>query len=439
MRLPDALAWLDSHHNRELVPGGVVGADGLGLEGIGRLCAMLGDPQSAYPVIHITGTNGKGSVSTMVTALLVAHGLTVGTYSSPHLVAVNERLRRNGEPIDDEALADTLGAVATAESILVDGGAPASSWFELVTASALRWFADEAVDVAVVEVGMLGRFDATNIVTADLAVVTNIGRDHTDGVGDWKVKVATEKAGIITPGSTLVLGERDPRLFPVFEAEGPGVVQWVDRDFGADAVRPAVGGVVADLRTPAATYPDVMISAHGAHQADNAAMAVTAVESFFDRPLDTVVVEEVLGSVALSGRSEVVGHQPLVVLDGAHNRPAAEALADTLAGAFLTSGRRVLVCGMLADRDPLLFLEGLMAAGFDAVVTCTPPSPRALDARTLAEVVAGLGLPVEAVDDPVEAVRRAVDVADEEDVIVVTGSLYVVGAVIKSLDEGAAT
>jgi dihydrofolate synthase / folylpolyglutamate synthase len=440
VRLPDALAWLDSHLNRELVPGGVAtGGEQLGLEGIRRLCGLLGDPQDAYRVVHVTGTNGKGSVSSMVVDLLVAHGLSVGSYSSPHLVNINERIRRGGEPIDDDALAAVLSSVAGVEDSLVAGGAPPSSWFELLTATALTYFADEAVDVAVVEVGMLGRFDATNVVDADVAVVTNIGLDHTDGAGDWRVAVATEKAGIITPSSTLVLGEADPRLYGVFDSEGPARLWWVGRDFTAEAVRPAVGGIVADLRTPGATYADVAIASHGPHQADNAAMALAAVEAFFDRPTESSLVEEVFASLRLSGRAEVIGHQPLVVLDGAHNPPAAEALAATVTEAFHTTGRRILVLGMLADRDPAAFLDGLGPAGFDAVVTCTPPTPRALAASALAEVVHRRGLAVEAVDDPVEAVRRAVDVAAEDDLVVVTGSLYVVGAVAKSLGEGDAT
>lgn len=429
MRLPDALAWLDTHHNRELVPGGTAaGSDGLSLEGMAQLCALLGDPQHAYPVIHVTGTNGKGSVSSMVTGLLVAHGLTVGTYVSPHLHRVNERMLRNGEPISDVELAEALADVAARAPLL----AQPPTWFEIVTAAALSWFAASAVDVAVVEVGMLGRYDATNVVDAAVAVVTNIGLDHTDGRGDWRVAVAEEKAGIIGPDSVLVLGEADPRLRPVFAAEGPAAAWVVGDDFGATAVRPAVGGQVADLRTPGATYDDVFIAAHGHHQADNAAIAVAATEAFFGRPATPDLVTGVLAEVSLPGRLEVLGHQPLVVLDGAHNPPAAEALADALGTAFHTTGRRILVLGMLADRDAAAFLDALEPARLDAVVTCTVPSPRAAPAAELAEVVRRRGLAVEVVEDPLVAVRRAVEVAGDDDLVVVTGSLYLVGAVTES-------
>lgn len=429
MRLPDALAWLDGHHNRELVPGGTAsGADGLTLEAMAQLCGLLGDPQRAYPVIHITGTNGKGSVAAMVSSLLSAHGLSVGAYTSPHLHHLNERITRNGEPIDDDDLAEVLTEVADREGLL----ATTPTWFEAVTAAAFSWFAAVAVDVAVVEVGMLGRYDATNVVDATVAVVTNVGRDHTDGVGDWRTAVASEKAGIVGSDSVLVLGETDPGLRAVFAAEGPAAMWVAGEEFGASAVRPAVGGQVADLRTPGATYDDVFIAAHGHHQADNAAMAVAATEAFFGRPLDGTVVAETLGSVSLPGRFEVLGHQPLVVLDGAHNPPAAEAVADTLDQAFHATGRRLLVFGMLADRDPAAFLDALEPMRVDAVVTCTVPSPRAASAAALASVVASRGLPVEAVDDPTEAVRRAVDVAEEDDLVLVTGSLYLVGAIRKS-------
>src|SRR3954470_10240656 len=205
MNLPDALDFLDRHQNLELSPGKI---EGLSLDHMQRLVEVLGDPHRAFPVIHITGTNGKGSVARMVTSLLVESGLSVGTYTSPHLEALNERISWNGEPIDDASLAAAIADVATLEPL--SGVTP--SWFEIVTAAALAWFAAVAVDVAVVEVGLLGRFDATNVVDADVAVITNVGFDHTDGVGDWRAAIAHEKAGIVKPGSFLVLGETDESL-----------------------------------------------------------------------------------------------------------------------------------------------------------------------------------------------------------------------------------
>jgi dihydrofolate synthase/folylpolyglutamate synthase len=430
VRLPDALAWLDTHHNRELVPGGLTAAPGeLTVDTMAALCTLIGDPQHACPVIHVTGTNGKGSVTAMVSSLLAANGLTVGTYTSPHLTRVNERMARNGEPISDEELAEVLSEVAALEP-LVDATA---SWFELVTAAALSWFATSAVDVAVIEVGMLGRHDATNVVDADVAVVTSIGFDHTDGQGDWELAIAQEKAGIVGSDCTLVLGPVPDRLQPVFAAEGPARLWVAGTDFGAVAQRRGVGGQMTDLYTPHGTYDDVFVAAYGAHQCTNAAIAVAAVEALFDRPLEPAVVSEALGSLALPGRFQVVSHNPLVVVDGAHNPPAADSVAATLADEFHTDGRRVLVWAMLADRDPAAFLDALGPAGIDAVVACTAPTPRARPASALAAVAATRGLPVEVVDDPVDAVRRAVDAAGESDVVLVTGSMYLVGPVVESL------
>ncbi len=215
----------------------------------------------------------------MATALLVESGLTVGTYTSPHLERINERIARNGELISDEDLAEAISDVAAVEELAgVD-----ASYFELMTAAAFSWFAQVAVDVAVVEVGLLGRFDSTNVIDADVAVVTNVGLDHTDGVGDWRQAVASEKAGIVKPGSFLVLGETDPELGLIFRAEGPRQVWERDIDFAAESNLAAVGGRVVDLRTPNSRLEQIFVPLHGAHQGDNAAIAVAAVEAFFDR------------------------------------------------------------------------------------------------------------------------------------------------------------
>ena len=217
MEFDEALARLDALINYETVPrAGAI--DGLTLEPMQQLMSLLGDPQQAYPVIHITGTNGKGSTTRLMESLLQAMGLRVGTYTSPHLESVVERIRLGGEPISADAFGEAIGTVLTA--IEASGREP-MTWFETVTAAALLEFANEAVDVAIVEVGMLGRYDATNVVSAQVAVVTNIGLDHTSGEGEWRRSIASEKAGIIEPASTLVLGELDESLHPIFLDEGP--------------------------------------------------------------------------------------------------------------------------------------------------------------------------------------------------------------------------
>ena len=203
-----------------------------------ELMALSGDPQLAVPVIHITGTNGKGAVAEMVSALVRAHGLVVGTYTSPHQERLNERICRDGEPIPDAELAEVLSSLAVIEPLLAER----PSWFEVMTAAALRWFAEAPVDVAVVEVGLLGRYDATNVVDAQVAVVTSIGGDHTDFAPGWERAVAGEKAGIITPASTAVLGRVADDLVELFAAEGPARLVRHGVDFDVDEDRLALGG-----------------------------------------------------------------------------------------------------------------------------------------------------------------------------------------------------
>ncbi len=430
MKLSSALRYLDQHTNLEATAGR---AEGLSLERMARLVHVLGDPQTAYPVIHITGTNGKGSVGRMVSRLLKAQGLSVGTYSSPHLEQINERIAWDGEPIDDDALGEAIGAVAAVEDLA--GVVP--SYFEILTAAAFRHFADVAVDVAVVEVGMLGRWDATNVAEATVAVCTNVGRDHTDGSPGWRQAIADEKAGIVTAGLTdvLVLGETDPDLLPTFAAAG-AVETWLrDVDFGVAADRVAVGGRLVDLRTPEALHEEVYLPVHGAHQADNAAVAVAAVEAFLGRAQASDVVEEAFAELTLPGRFEVVGRHPTVVIDAAHNPEGAAAAAATLAEDMTLPGSVLMVVGLLAGRDPEEVLLALGAADAGLLLVCTPDSPRALPTAGVAAAAERLGAVVEVVPDPVDAVRRALAVATEDDLVLVAGSLYVAGPVRAALRE----
>jgi len=393
------------------------------------LVDVLGQPQHDYPVIHITGTNGKGSTARMATALLAAHQLAVGTYTSPHLEHVTERISRNLEPIDPEELAGVLGELATLEDQRFFAGRP--SYFELLTAAAFAWFSQVAVDAAVVEVGLLGRYDATNVADGQVAVVTNVGKDHTDGVGDWRRRIAGEKAGIVKPGSHLVLGETSPDLRPVFTAEGPATTWVRDEDFGVVTDRLALGGHVVDLRTPHGVLEEVFLPLHGAHQAQNAAVAVAAVEAFFDRPLDPGVVAEAFADLRIPGRFEVVHRAPLLVLDGAHNPDGARAAAATLADEFDVAGSRRWVIGPLAGRDVDELLEAFGVRPGDHVVATTAPSPRGVPAADVAKAAEARGADAEAVADvdaAVAAAWGAATAAGEGDLVIVTGSLYVVGA-----------
>ena len=425
MDITEALAWLDTHLDHESSSMGVAAGkvEGLSLEPMVELMALLGDPQSAVPVIHVTGTNGKGSTVAMISALLQAGGLVVGEYTSPHLERLDERIARDGEPIPEHDLAEVLSGIAAVEDLL----AVRPSWFEILTAAAFRWFAEAPVDVAVVEVGLLGRFDATNVVSASVAVVTSVGADHTDFAPGWEVAVAQEKAGIVSPGKPVVLGRVAPELVPLFAAEGAQPVLRLGEELGVTRRRAGVGAQVLDLYGVRGTHEEVVLALHGAHQGDNAAVAVAAVEELFDRRLDDEVVREGLAHVRVRARLEVIGHQPLVVLDGAHNPDALEAMAETLAEDFAVAGSRIVVMGMLAGRDADAAVAAIEAMGADLVVCTTVGGSRGLSASRLADAAQRRGLATEVVEDPAAAVLAALRTADEEDLVVVCGSFRLLG------------
>jgi dihydrofolate synthase/folylpolyglutamate synthase len=371
----------------------------------------------------------------MITALLVEHGLSVGTYASPHLQRFNERMSWNGEPITDEQFADVITELARVAPL--SGVTP--SYFELMTAAALLWFAENAVDVAVIEVGLLGRYDATNVCDADVAVITNIGRDHTDGMGEWRQSIATEKAGIIKPGTTLVTGVTDPELQAIFLAEGPERAWLRGTDFDLSSDRTALGGHVIDVRTPLGVVEDLHVPLHGGHQSENAACAVAAVEAFFDRPLDPDLANAAFAGITMPGRFEVMSYSPLVIIDGAHNPEGALAASRTLHDEFDVAGRRVLVVGMLAGRDVVQMLESFDARNVELIIGCTPDSPRAMSGGDIVTVATAMGVMAEQIDDVATAVQRAIDVSTEDDVILIAGSLYVAGAARTALQRRAAS
>ena len=421
-----ALRFLDRFVNLEAAAGRI---HGLSLDAMKGLVEVMGDPQGDVPVVHVTGTNGKGSVASMVAALLTSAGLRVGAYSSPHVDTVRERLTIDGQLISEEAFADLLADVERYAAVAPER----PSYFELLTAAAFLWFSNEAAQVGVVEVGLLGRYDATNVVDSAVAVVTNVGRDHTDGTGDWRRDVAAEKAGIIREGRPLVLGETSIELTGVFAAESPDPVLTRGVDFGVRGAERAVGGQLLELWTPSGSRDGVFLPLHGDHQSDNASVALMAAEAFLDAPLGEDVVAEGFAGVRIPGRLEVVSSEPLVVLDGAHNEDAARALVATVSTVFPV-GRRILVVGALGPRRPEDFFDELVALAPDLVVTCTAPSPRAVPAGELAALAAERRMEVEPVPDAVDAVRLAVAAAEETDLVLVTGSFYVLSAARRALD-----
>jgi dihydrofolate synthase/folylpolyglutamate synthase len=433
-----ALAFLDAHTNLEgsradrfkAPPMPTAGhTDGLSVEPMQALLGALGDPHLAYRSIHITGTNGKGSVAATAAAILQATELSVGLYTSPNLHRINERIKWDGRDIPDDEFGRVVGLLAAVEPLLDH----TPSRFELLTAAAFVWFAEQGVDVAVVEVGMLGRYDATNVVQPDVAVITNIGKDHTDGAPGWREAIATEKAGIIKPQSHVVLGAPMDDLLDIFEAEESTGMWIAGRDFEVESNQVAYGGRAIDLRTPGATYDQLLVPAHGAHQGDNVATAIAATEAFFDRPTPEELLEQALVDLRFPGRFEVVDRDPTIILEGAHNPHGAAVAYKTLTDEFARLGSWVLVVGMLAGRDPVEMLEALGAADFDAVICTEPDWSRAVPAEEIAEAARSMGLNPEIVRKGPDALERARAVTADDDLILVTGTLYLVGEIRSAL------
>ena len=395
------------------------------------LCDLLGHPERAYPVIHVTGTNGKTTTTAMIAALLASLGLSAGSYTSPHLQDVRERLRVAGEPVDRDTVTSGL---AYLQPFLerVDAAHPDPvTFFEVLTVLALTHFADAPVDVAVMEVGMGGRWDATNVVNGQVAVLTDISLDHPE-LGSAVSAIAGEKAGIIKPDSTIVSAAQPDDAMAVIEraaTDAGGRLVVAGRDFGVLDRRTAVGGQHLHLHGVTGDVADIFLPLHGLHQAANAAYALVAVEAFlgFAGGIDPDVIREGFAAVRSPGRLEVVrfdGAAP-VILDGAHNAAGISSLAVALANEFAFR-HRVVVLGILGDKDLDTMVENLRPVA-DHVVVTQPPSERAAPADQLEKIVRAAGISVEVAGTVSEALDLARGLAADADAVVVTGSLYTVG------------
>jgi dihydrofolate synthase/folylpolyglutamate synthase len=419
------------------------------LKRIATLVDLLGDPQRAYPVVHVAGTNGKTSVTRMVDALLTAAGLRTGRYLSPHLQRATERISLDNAPISAaryvEVYREIEPYVAMTDAALPDE--PDLSKFEVLTAMAFAAFADAPVEAGVIEVGLGGTWDATNVADGTVSVVTPIGIDHVEYLGSDLEGIAAEKAGIIKRGSIAVLAAQDARAAAVLAARCVELGATVARqgmEFGVLRRTRGVGGQLLRLQGLGGAYDDVFLPLHGAHQADNAAVALAAAEAFVGagagQPLDADTVREAFASVVVPGRLERVRTAPTVLLDAAHNPHGARALAAAIAEEF-TFSKLVGVIGVLGDKDVEGVLEALEPV-LDEVVVTMSSSPRAMDADELASIAVGVfgahRVTVETrLDDAIEeAVRLAEETepSDQESPlpdpvggVLVTGSVATVG------------
>ncbi len=406
------------------------------LDRIQAFTELLGDPQRSFRSIHLTGTNGKTSTSRMIEALLRALDLRTGRFTSPHLERMSERISIDGEPLDDEGFVRAFNDVAPYTHLVDADQDHPLSFFETVVGMAFAAFADAPVDAAVVEVGMGGSWDATNVIDADVAVVLPIAVDHATYLGDDPSAIAVEKAGIIKPGSVAVLAEQTPEVAAVLLARAVEVGATVVREgieFGVAARTPAVGGQMISLEGLRGRYDDVFLPLYGAHQAQNAAVALAAVESFGTGALDEDLVRAAFAEVTSPGRLEVIRRSPTIVLDAAHNPHGAEAVAAALEDSFSFSPL-VGVMGVMEDKDA----EGLLSAlePHLAYLVCTQNStPRSMSAAALGRVaVEVFGEDrVSIVADLAEAIERGTTLAEAGEAIEVSigaGAVLVTGSVV---------
>ncbi|MEY9967285.1 dihydrofolate synthase/folylpolyglutamate synthase [Streptacidiphilus sp. MAP12-16] len=412
------------------------------LDRIAALMDILGQPQRAYPAIHITGTNGKTSTARMIEQLLRHFELRTGRYTSPHVESVTERISLDGEPISRELFVETYRDIEPYIA-MVDAAQPIRlSFFEILTGMAYAAFAEAPVDVAIVEVGMGGSWDATNVIDAPVAVITPISLDHTDKLGDTPGKIATEKSGIIKKGSLAIVAQQPLDAAEVIlrhAAEHDAVVAREGMEFGVVHRDMAIGGQLLTLRgVSGQEYDEVFIPLHGAHQAQNAALALAAVEGFFgvgiarEQPLDIDKVRAAFSGVSSPGRLEVIRRSPTIVLDAAHNPSGARATADAISESFGFS-RLVGVIGTSGDKDSSGLLEALEPVLAEVVITKNS-TQRATDIDRLAEEAveifgADRVLVEPRLDDAIDA---AVSLAEEVgdlggSGVLITGSIITVG------------
>ncbi|WP_428980341.1 bifunctional folylpolyglutamate synthase/dihydrofolate synthase [Isoptericola cucumis] len=422
------------------------------LDRVQRVLELLGDPQRAFRTIHLTGTNGKSSTARMTERLVREHGLRTGLFTSPHLSSVTERIQVDGEPLSAarfvEVFEDVAPYVGVVDRESQEAGGPRLSFFEVLTVMGIAAFADAPVDVAVIEVGMGGRWDSTSVVDGEVAVLTPVAIDHERWLGSTLAEIAAEKVGIVKDGATVVSAEQHPVVDEllrerVAETGAHAVREGVDADVAARHV--AVGGQLVNLRTPAGLYTEVFVPLHGEHQAHNALLALAAVEQLLGgRALDGGVVETAFADVAVPGRLELVRSSPTVLVDAAHNPHGAQSLVDALGEAF--DLRTVVgVVGVMADKD----VEGLLATlepAFAHVVLTRNSSERSADPEDVAEIAREI-FGADRVHTSVrldEALQLAADLAERDDQVgvgtgrgvVVTGSVITVADARSLLGRG---
>lgn len=406
------------------------------LDRIAALVDILGSPQLTYPTIHIGGTNGKTTTSRMIDSLLFEMGLRTGRFTSPHLESFLERIAINGQPIDAKALIFSFNDISAYLDLMDTKFEHPISFFEAITALAFAAFAEHPIDVGVIEVGMGGLWDATNVVDADVSVIMPIGLDHTEYLGETLTEIAQTKAGIIKEGGFVVLAQQEPECAVELLKQAALVGADVAREgieYSVISRSIAVGGQLLTIQGAKDVYPDIFIPLHGKHQASNAAAALVAVEAFFgDQELDIEAVRAGFANVASPGRCEVVHRDPTIILDAAHNPHGASALADTIQSEF-TFDDVIGIFAPMGDKDVrgiLLELEQVM----DSVIVTANSSTRAMQVSELELIAAEIfgSDRVFSADSLTEAIEKAIKdsirpLSEDTIGILITGSVVTAG------------
>lgn len=400
---------------------------------------LLGDPQHAFPVIHITGTNGKTSTARIIERILREHGLRTGRFTSPHLVDITERISIDGEPLEKELFAEYWDQISPildiADSKLISMGKPKITFFEAITLLAFQAFADTPVDVAIVEVGMGGEWDATNVVNAQVAVFSQIALDHTKQLGSTVSEVAKTKSGIIKPDSIVVTQQQKPEAeFQLKNKLASGQKLIAENvDYKLISNKPENGGYRFSFETSLVGYQNLFLPLAGEHQLRNAMLAVSACEAFLgggDVALSEPILHSALADATSPGRLQVFSKKPLIILDSAHNPAGAKSLTDALTEYFEIE-RCVMVLGTMADKDYPKMLE-ILKPVVDRLVITQAQDERAVSTAELAQAADDLGIKFEEIEGSELAVEYATDIALENGLpVVVTGSILLIGEILR--------
>jgi dihydrofolate synthase/folylpolyglutamate synthase len=406
----------------------------LGLSNISRLTDLLGRPHDSFRSIHVAGTNGKGSTSTMIASILEACGFKVGIFTSPHLVSFTERIKINREPISEFDVISLTDEIRESFS----GTDLNPTFFEVVTALAFHYFSLKKVDWAVIETGMGGRFDATNVLQPEISVITNINMDHAEYLGDSISDIAFEKAGIIKEGVPVISAASQPdivrQLSEIAEEKG-SVIHLSGRDFTGIPISSDINRVVFDYNGYS-LYEKVSLKLTGTYQADNASLAIRAAEILGSKgiSIDDASIRNGLSEASLEGRLEVISEDPYIILDSAHNPEAANSLAETL-NDLLPNKKKILIAGMMVDKDVAGILGPLLEIS-DFMILTSPEGERAASTDKLMDETsrlmnnAGMRPDQVAIADSIaDALEEAKRISDTDSIICVTGSFYTTGKV----------